>query len=95
MMQTDVKSNHFTGTAATMYTGRTRLKGILFLGSGTAGDIIFRDGGPSGTVRLQFNIPANSNNDVGFTLPGEGILFETGIYVSQPGASTSMTIFYG
>ena len=94
-MQTDVKSAHFTGTAATVYTGRTRLKGILFLGSGTAGDVIFRDGSSSGTVKLQFNLPANSNNTVGFTVPGEGILFDTGIYVSQPGASTSMTIFYG
>ena len=94
-MQTDVNSAHFTGTAATMHTGRARLKGILFLGSGTAGDVIFRDGGPTGAVKLQFNIPANSNNDVGFTLPGEGILFNTDIYVSQPGASTSMTIFYG
>ena len=94
-MQTDVKSAHFTGTTATMYNGRTRLKGILFLGSGTAGDIIFRDGGASGPIRLQFNLPANSNNDVGYSIPGEGILFETSIYISQPGSTTSMTIFYG
>lgn len=95
MQQTDVKSNHYSGAATTLYTGRTRLKGILFLGDGTAGDVYFRDGGATGTVLLQFNIPANSNNDVGLTLPGEGILFNTSIYVSMPGTTASMTIFYG
>ena len=94
-MQTDVKSAHYTGAAATMYNGRTRLRGILFLGDGTAGDVIFKDGGASGTVLLQFNIPANSNNDVGLTLPGEGILFNTSIYVTLPGSTANMTIFYG
>jgi hypothetical protein len=29
---------------------------------GTAGDVIFRDGGASGTILLQFNVPANTNN---------------------------------
>ena len=94
-MQTDVKAAHYTGAAATMYTGRTRLKGILFLGDGTAGDMILRDGGSTGTVRLQFNIPANSNNDVAYTIPGEGILFDTSIYIQMPGTTSSMTIFYG
>ena len=95
MMQTDVKAAHFTGTTATLYSGRTRLRGLLFLGDGTAGDVIFRDGGASGAIKLQYNIPANSNNDVSLTIPGEGILFETSIYVSQPGSTTSVTIFYG
>jgi hypothetical protein len=95
MQQTDVKAAHFTGTAATMYTGRTRLKGMLFLGDGTAGDMILRDGGSSGTVRLQFNVPANSNNDVAVTIPGEGILFNTSIHITMPGTLASMTIFYG
>lgn len=94
-MQTDVKSAHYTGVAATMYTGRTRLKGMIFLGDGTAGDMIFRDGGSTGTIRLQFNVPANSNNDVSVTVPGEGIIFNTSIYIQMPGTASSMTIFYG
>jgi hypothetical protein len=95
MMQTDVKAAHYTGATATLYTGRTRLKGMIFLGDGTAGDAIFRDGGASGTVRLQFNLPANSNNAVNVIIPGEGILFNTSIYVSLPGSASSVTIFYG
>ena len=94
-MQTDVKAAHYTGATATLYTGRTRLKGLIFLGDGTAGDMIFRDGGASGAVKCQINLPANSNNDVAVTIPGEGILFNTSIYVSMPGSSSSVTIFYG
>ena len=94
-MQTDVKSNHYTGASATLVNARTRLRGMVFLGDGTAGDMIFRDGGASGTIKCQINIPANSNNDVAVTIPGEGILFETNIYVSLPGSASSITIFYG
>jgi hypothetical protein len=95
MMQTDVKSAHYTGATATLVAARTRLKGLIFLGDGTAGDAIFRDGGASGTVKLQFNLPANSNNAVDVVIPGEGILFNTNIYVSLPGSASSVTIFYG
>ena len=94
-MQTDVKSAHYTGATATLVAARTRLKGLIFLGDGTAGDAIFRDGGASGTVKLQFNLPANSNNAVDVVIPGEGILFNTNIYVSLPGSASSVTIFYG
>jgi hypothetical protein len=94
-MQTDVKSAHITGATATLYSQRTRLRGLIFLGDGTAGDIIFRDGGSSGVIKLQFNLPANSNNAVAVTLPGEGILFETSMYVTLPGTASSVTVFYG
>jgi hypothetical protein len=96
MMQTDVKSAHYTGVTSTIYNGPTRLKGLLFLGDGTPGDVQFRDGGATGPIRLQFNIPANSNNVVDIVVPGEGIKFNTSIYVVLPSAGgTSVTIFYG
>ena len=44
MMQTDVKAAHVEATG-TMVSYRTRVKGYQFLGGGTAGDIILRDGG--------------------------------------------------
>ena len=94
-MQTDVLSAHLTGASGTLYNSRTRLRGLLFLGDGTAGDMIFRDGGASGEIKLQFNIPANSNNDVSVLIPEQGVLFRTNIYVTLPGTSASITIFYG
>jgi hypothetical protein len=92
-MQTDVKSAHVEATG-TMVSGRTRVKGYQCLSGGTAGDIIFRDGGASGTVRLQFNVPANTNNPFANLIPGEGILFTTDVHVTLPG-TTKVTVFYG
>ena len=93
MMQTDVLSSHVEATG-TMVTGRVRVKGYQCLSGGTAGDIIFRDGGASGTIRLQFNIPNNTNNPFANLIPGEGILFTTDVHVTLPTAA-KITVFYG
>ena len=92
-MQTDVLSSHVEATG-TMVSGRIRVKGYQCLSGGTAGDIIFRDGGASGTVRLQFNIPNNTNNPFANLIPGEGILFTTDVHVTLPTAA-KITVFYG
>jgi len=93
MMQTDVKASHVEATG-TVVSGRVRVKGYQCLSGGTAGDIIFRDGGASGTIRLQFNIPNNTNNPFANLIPGEGILFETDVHVTLP-TSAKVTVFYG
>jgi hypothetical protein len=92
-VQTDVLSAH-TEATGTMVSQRTRLRGYQCLSGGTAGDIIFRDGGASGTIRLQFNVPANTNNPFSNTIPGQGILFNESIHVTLPTA-TKVTVFYG
>ncbi len=92
-MQYDVKSAHVEATG-TMVSERVRVKGYQCLSGGTAGDIILRDGGASGTIRLQFNIPANTNNPFGNLIPGEGILFSTDVHVTLPTAA-KITVFYG
>jgi hypothetical protein len=93
MMQTDVLSSHVEATG-TMVTGRVRVKGYQCLSGGTAGDIILRDGGSGGTIRLQFNIPANTNNPFANLIPGEGIVFYTDVYVTLP-TGAKITVFYG
>jgi hypothetical protein len=92
MMQTDVKSAHADATG-TLITGRNRLKAYQCISGGTAGEIIFRDGGASGTERLRFNIGTGSQ-PIGLAIPGEGILFETSIHVTLP-ATAKLTAFYG
>jgi hypothetical protein len=91
-MQYDVKAAH-TEATGTMVSGRNRLKGYQCISGGTAGDIIFRDGGASGTIRLQFNI-GTGTQPIGLPIPGEGILFTTDIHVTLP-ATAKATIFYG
>ena len=92
-MQYDVKAAH-TETTGSMVSGRVRLKGYQCLSGGTAGDIVFTDGSASGTERLRFNVPNNTNNPFANLIPGEGILFDAGIYVTLP-TSAKVTIFYG
>ena len=92
MMQTDVLAVH-KETTGTVISGRNRLKGIIVTPGGTAGDVIFRDGGASGTVRLQFNVSTNQSA-FSVLVPGEGILYTTDIHVTLP-AATKITVMYG
>jgi hypothetical protein len=92
MMQTDVKAVH-TEATATIVSGRTRVKGYQCISGGTAGDIVFRDGGASGVERLRFNI-STGTQPIGLAIPGEGILFDTSVHVTLPTAA-KVTVFYG
>jgi hypothetical protein len=76
-----------------MVSGRNRLKGAVLTATATAGSVVFKDGGASGTTLLTLNTPAVADfHDI--IIPGEGILFGTDIYVAVTNVS-SVTIFYG
>ena len=92
MMQTDVKSAHAEATG-TLVSYRTRVRGYQLLSGGTAGDIIFKDGGSGGTERLRLNISTNLA-PISTLIPGEGILFSTDVHVTLP-TSAKITVFYG
>ena len=92
MQQTDVLAVH-KETTGTVVSGRNRVKGLIVTPGGTAGDIILRDGGASGTVRLQFNLSTNQSA-VSVLVPSEGVLYITDIHVTLPTAS-KITVFYG
>jgi hypothetical protein len=89
---TNVFSKHADATG-TIYAGATNLAGYQFLTGGVAGEIVFRDGGGSGTVLLRVNISTNAV-PVSTLIPGNGIRFTTDIHVTLP-ASASVTIFCG
>lgn len=91
-MQTDVFAAHAEANG-TMVSGRVRLKGYQLLSGGTAGDIVFTDGGASGRERLRVNVSTNLA-PISTLIPGEGILFDTDIYVTLP-TDAKVTIFYG
>jgi hypothetical protein len=90
---TNVFSAHADATG-TIYSGATNLAGYQALSGGTAGEVVFRDGGASGTVLLRFNVPANTNNPFANIIPGNGIRFNTDIHVTLPTAA-AVTIFCG
>ena len=90
-MQTDVKSAACAAGAATAVTGnRTRLKALTI--SHTTSGTVSATNGVSVTL-FSFTAPAVVGS-VHIIIPGEGILAETGIYVTN-GTGTAATVFYG
>lgn len=95
MMQTDVKSTNLTASGV-VFAGRTRLKSVLFTVTGgtPVNHVKFYDNasGASGTVRVELDASNGSSTYV--LIPGEGVLFNNGIYCDI-GDAHSMTAFYG
>ena len=89
---TNVISQHADATG-TMYSGPTNLCGYQVAPAGTAGEIIFRDGGASGTTRMIVHITTNTAV-MSTLIPGNGIRFYTDIHVTLP-AGASITTFTG
>ena len=92
MMQTDVLSATRT-TDGTLVSGPARIKGILMTTSSTAGSVVLKDGGSSGTTRITLNTPAVAEM-FNALLPGQGVRFTTDVYVDLTDVD-SITVFYG
>tara|TARA_R110000868_G_scaffold253561_2_gene510134 strand:- start:1254 stop:1538 length:285 start_codon:yes stop_codon:yes gene_type:complete len=90
---TNVFSVH-TEATGTVYAGATNLAGYQCLSGGTAGEVILRDGGASGTILLQFNVPTATIAPFSTLIPGNGIRFNTNIHVTLPGTA-KLTVFCG
>jgi len=93
-MQTDVFSTHLDASGV-IYAAPTRVRGYSVSPGGTAGEVDFYDNASaaSGTVRLTLNLTTNQALD-SLTLPGQGIRFSNGVYVSLP-ANAHLTVYYG
>jgi len=75
--------------------GRARIKAILIIPTAsTAGSVVFKDGGASGTTRLTINVFAGTTGSDYMLLPGEGLLFTTNIYADITTIGSVM-VFYG
>ena len=89
---TNVFSKHEDATGV-IYNGATNLAGYQLASGGTAGEIVFRDGGSGGTELLRVNITTNTAV-ISTLIPGNGIRFNTNIHVTLP-ANAAVTIFCG
>jgi hypothetical protein len=90
---TNVFAAHADATG-TIYAGATNLAGYQVAPGGTAGEIVFRDGGASGAILLKVNIPTAPLTPISTLIPGNGIRFNTNIHVTLP-ANAAVTIFCG
>lgn len=87
-MLTDVKAYRNAATG-TVFGQRTRIKGVVITGTATAGSAVFRDGGASGNVVLELDIPVNFQTDV--IVPGEGIVCQTDVHVTMTNVASVVT----
>ena len=99
-MQTDVlasppltSTGQFTNQTPTAL-GRTRIKAVYIVPTGTAGSVVFRDGGSGGTTVMTLNTVASATQPTYLLLPGEGVLFATSVHGTVTNIG-SVTIFYG
>jgi hypothetical protein len=92
-MQTDVSSASTTSTV-NLVPYRCRVKGIWLSHGATAGTAVFYDSATTGTTTASITInTAAVLNDGYIPIPGEGVLFEEGVYVVLTNVA-SATIFY-
>ena len=99
-MQTDVLASKVRTSAGDMLDqnslviGRSRVKAIYIVPDSGAGTVTFRDGGASGPVKIVVDTKASSTTPDYVLLPGEGLLFQTSIYI-VPSAVISTMVIYG
>jgi len=101
MMQTDVlvsavltADGQFTNAAGTADITRCRVKAVYIIPSATAGSVVFKDGGTSGTTIMTLNTVGSVTEPTYLLFPGEGVLFTTKVYADVTNIGT-VTIFYG
>lgn len=81
---------------ATVFAGRTRVRGIYFVNGGTAGTLDFQNGGTgSGPSLMKFATSGGANTADYPDIPDEGILASDGAYlVYTTTSSTGITVFF-
>jgi hypothetical protein len=90
-MTSDVQAATLTSTGA-VFAGPARIKAIAFVSTASAGSIVLRDGGESGTVLMTLATQAGVDfNDI--RLPGNGLRFPEDCHATLTGV-TSVTFFY-
>jgi len=98
-MQTDVLASAVRTTDGLLADqagnslSRCRVKAIYIIPDSAAGSVVLKDGGASGTVKATINTLASSTTPDYILLPGEGLLFQTDVYVDVTSIGSVM-VFY-
>ena len=89
-MQTDVKAISLAASGAVTDT-RVRVRGMVIEPGASAGSVVLKDGGSSGTTLFTINTTANGET-FNVLIPAEGILCGTSAYATLTNAK--VTVFY-
>ena len=99
-MQTDVLASKPRTDAGqlldqnSLVIGRTRVKAIYIVPDTGAGQVVFRDGGSGGPIKITVTTLASSTTPDYILMPGEGLLFQENIYIT-PSSVVSTMVIYG
>lgn len=89
-MQTDVKAISLAASGAVTDT-RTRVRGMVVEPGASAGSVVIKDGGTSGTALFTINTIAGGQT-FNVLVPAEGVLCATSAYATLTNAK--VTVFY-
>ena len=90
-VQNDVQAATRT-TTGELVGGRARVRSLHYRSTATAGTVVLKDGGASGTTLLTINSPAAvGSNDL--VIPDQGILFKEDVHVTLTNVN-AVTIIY-
>lgn len=98
-MQTDVLASKPRTDAGqlldqnSLVIGRARVKAIYIVPNSAAGEVIFKDGGSSGPVKITVSTIASASTPDYILIPGEGLLFQENIYIAPSGVISTMVIY--
>jgi len=93
-MQYDVRSVQLSADGQAV-DYRVRIKAIYGVSGASVGSVKFYDGtSATGTPLINIDTPAGTGNNFYMMIPGEGVLFLTGVYVDVTNI-TGVTIYYG
>lgn len=87
----DVKAATASSNTAVI-DGPARVKSFYYTANASAGSIVLKDGGSSGTTMITVAVPANGYGTV--FIPGDGVRFSTNVYTTLTNVA-SVTVFYG
>jgi len=74
--------------------GRCRVKAIYIAPAAGAGSVVLKDGSASGATKVTVNTIASATSTNYVLLPGEGLLFQSGVYADITDVASVM-VFYG
>jgi hypothetical protein len=82
-----------TATEGILTPGRTRIRGLHGVSSGTAGSMTFRNSSTTGSILLELDTP-NQDDFIDPYIPDDGVVFSSGAYLNVGSGVTSVTVFF-
>lgn len=76
----------------TVIAAPARVRSMYYTANASAGSIVLKNGGSSGTAMVTVAVPANGYGTI--YIPGDGVRFENNVYTELTNVA-SVTVFYG